>query len=154
MKIYSFKLSFSSHTVFTSTHLWNLTAVHTPKWITAPLPQISKPKFLYLSINPNLHLDSLCQQQQQDIRIINAPHGDDDSDMMDGSQLCIVPATQVSGDDVDTARVPFQSTLSTLSQGELLNFLSKLSEFFRSWSKRINRLASFIRKMSKKLSKT
>ena len=102
-----------------------------PKWITAPLPQISTLKVLSLSINPNLPLDSLCQQQQQqDIRIINAPHGDDD--MMDGSQLCIVPATQVSGDGVDTAGIPFQLTLSTLSQAELLHFLSQLSEFFRS----------------------
>ena len=43
--------------------------------------------------------------------------------MMNGPQLCIVPATLVSGDGVDTVCVPFQSTLFTLSQGELLNFL-------------------------------
>ena len=60
---------------------------------------------------------------------------------MDRSQLWIVPATQVSGDGVDTAGIPFQLTLSTLSQAELLHFLSQLSEFFRSWSKLI-RLAS------------
>ena len=35
------------------------------------------------------------QQQQQDIPIINAPHGDDD--VMDGPQICIVPATPVTG---------------------------------------------------------
>ena len=34
-------------------------------------------------------------QQQQEIPIINAPHGDDD--MMDDPQLCIVPASPVSG---------------------------------------------------------
>ena len=35
------------------------------------------------------------KQQQQDIPIINAPHGDDD--MMDGPQMCIVSATPVTG---------------------------------------------------------
>ena len=34
------------------------------------------------------------------------------------------------------SRCSFQSTISTLSQAELLHFLSQLSEFFRSWSKR------------------
>ena len=60
------------------------------------------------------------QQQDTSIPFINAPHGDDD--MMDGPQLCIVPASLVSGSDADRASVPFQS-LSTISQGELLNFL-------------------------------
>ena len=37
MNICSFKQSHSSHTVLTSTHFWNLTAVHSPKWIPVPL---------------------------------------------------------------------------------------------------------------------
>ena len=45
--------------------------------------------------------------------IINSPHGDDD--MMESPQLCIVPATIVSGDGVDPAGVPFQSTLFILN---------------------------------------
>ena len=60
------------------------------------------------------------QQQDTSIPIINSPHGDDD--MMDGPQLCIVPASLVSGGDADRASVSFQS-LCTVSQGELLNFL-------------------------------
>ena len=69
--------------------------------------------------------------------IINAPHGDDD--MMDSPQLCIVPATLVSGDSdgVDTAGVPLQSALSILSQ---VNYLITSSHpwlfFFRFWIKR------------------
>ena len=49
--------------------------------------------------------------------------------MMNGPQLCIVPTTLVSGDGVDTVGVHFQSTLSTFSQGDLLNFLLPLLEF-------------------------
>ena len=60
------------------------------------------------------------QQQDTSIPFINAPHGDDD--MMDGPQLCIVPASLVSGGDADRASVLFQS-LSTVGQGELHSFL-------------------------------
>ena len=73
------------------------------------------------------------QQQDTSIPIINAPHGDDD--MMDCPQLCIVPASFVSGGDADRASVPFQS-LSTVSQGELLNFLFRsalIGVFFTLW---------------------
>ena len=45
--------------------------------------------------------------------------------MMDGPQLCIVPATPVSGGGADRASVPFQSTLSTLSQGRSLKFFAR-----------------------------
>jgi hypothetical protein len=61
------------------------------------------------------------QQQQQNVPIINAPNGDDD--VMDGPQLCIVPATPVSGGGAGRASVPFQTTLSNLGQGESLSFL-------------------------------
>ena len=57
------------------------------------------------------------QQQQQNVPIINAPHGDDD--MMNGPQLHIVPATPVSGGGVGRSNGPFQTTLATLSQGML-----------------------------------
>ena len=58
-------------------------------------------------------------RQQQDIPIINAPQGNDD--MVDGPQLCIVPATPVSGGGADSARVPFQP-ISTHSQGKSLDY--------------------------------
>ena len=62
--------------------------------------------------------------------IINAPHGDDD--IMDSPQLCIVPATIVGGDGVDTAGVSFQSTLSILSQvNYLISFSHPRLFFFR-----------------------
>ena len=103
-------------------------SVRTPNWNTVPLPQ---------QLSPNLNAQSpplpvhkpqspprllmpddqqqQQQQQQQNIPIIKAPHGDDD--MMDGPQLCIVPATPVSGGGAERASVPFQTTLSTLNQG-------------------------------------
>jgi hypothetical protein len=56
------------------------------------------------------------QQQQQQVPIINVPYEDDD--IMDGPQLCIVPATPISGGGAGTTNVPFQTTLSSLSQGE------------------------------------
>ena len=101
---------------------------HTPNWNTVPLPQVS----------PNLNAQSPLpvpkaqspprllmpdeqqqqqHQQQQNVPIINAPQ--DDDDMMDGPQLRIVPATPVSGGGAGRANVPFQTTLSTLSQGEI-----------------------------------
>ena len=64
--------------------------------------------------------------------IINAPHGDDD--LIDSPQLCIVPATLVSGDSdgVDTAGVPFQSTLFILSQvNYFISFSDRRLFFFR-----------------------
>ena len=113
-------------------------SVHTPTWNTAPLPQISpnvnaqSPLPVHKSQSPPRLLmpDDQQQQQQQNIPIINAPHGDDD--MMDGPQLCIVPATPVSGSGPGRASVPFQTTSSALSQGESLNLLlrSHLSAFF------------------------
>ena len=104
-------------------------SVHTPNWSNVPLPQLSpnlnaqSPLPAHKPQSPPRLLmpDEQQQQQQQTVPIINAPHGDDD--MMDGPQLCIVPATPVSGGGAGRAGVPFQTTLSTLSQGESLNFL-------------------------------
>jgi hypothetical protein len=99
-------------------------SVHTPNWNTVPLPQPSpnlnaqSPLPLHKPQSPPRLLmpdDQQQQQQQQNVPIINAPHGDDD--MMDGPQLRIVPATPVSGGGAGRASVPFQTTLSTLSQG-------------------------------------
>ena len=101
-----------------------MTAVHTPNWNTPPLPQISTPKALCRSINLNPLLDSVCQMTNTNSNsIINAPHGDDN--MMDGSQLCIVPAALVSGDSdgVDTSGVRFQSTyLPSVMVNHLISF--------------------------------
>ena len=112
-------------------------SVHTPNWNnnnnTIPLPQqhspnlssaqspplpIHKPQSPPRLLMPDDQLQQ--QQQQQNVPIINAPHGDDD--MMDGPQLCIVPATPVSGGGAERASVPFQTTLSTLTQGTLFFF--------------------------------
>lgn len=101
-------------------------SVHTPNWNTPPLHQISpnlnsqiplpvhKPHTSPRLLTPD---DQQQQQQQQNIPIINAPHGDDD--MMGGPQLCIEPATPVSGGGAGSASAPFQITPS---QGESLNF--------------------------------
>jgi hypothetical protein len=101
-------------------------SVHTPNWNTTPLHQISpnlnaqSPLPVHKPQSPHQQQQQQ-QQQQRNIPTINAPHGDDD--MMDGPQLCIVPATPVSGGGAGRASVPFQTTLSTLSQGESLNSL-------------------------------
>ena len=102
---------------------------HSPNWNTVPLPQVSpnlntqsplpvhKPQSPHRLLMPDEQQQQ--QQQQQNVPIINAPHGDDD---MDGPQLCIVPATPVSGSGAGRASDPFQTTLSTLSQGESKTF--------------------------------
>jgi hypothetical protein len=106
-------------------------SVHTPNWNTVPLPQLSpnlnarsplpvhKPQSPPRLLMPDDQQQQ--QQQQQNVPIINAPNGDDD--VMDGPQLCIVPATPVSGGGAGRASVPFQTTLSNLGQGESLSFL-------------------------------
>ena len=109
-------------------------SVHTPNWSNVALPQLSpnlnaqsplpvhKPQSPPRLLMPDDQQQQQQQpQQQQSVPIINAPHGDDD--MMDGPQLCIVPATPVSGGGAGRASVPFQTTLSTLNQGESLDFL-------------------------------
>ena len=114
------------HSPRLSVNFGNMT-VHTPNWNTTPLPQLSPNLNAQspLPVNkpqspPRLLMPEDQQQQQhhqqQEIPIINAPNGDDD--MMDGPQLCIVPATPVSGGGAGRASVPFQTTLSTLSQSQ------------------------------------
>jgi hypothetical protein len=108
-------------------------SVHTPNWNTAPLPQLSpnlsqSPLPVHKPQSPPRLLmpeDQQQQQQQQNVPIINAPHGDDD--MMDGPRLCIVPATPISGGGAGRVSVPFQTTLSTLSQGDpsLISFCDR-----------------------------
>ena len=67
---------------------------------------------------PRLLMPDDHQQQQQNVPIINVPLGDED--MMDGPQLCIVPATPIGGGDaVGRTNVPFQNTLSSPNQGEI-----------------------------------
>ena len=58
------------------------------------------------------------QQQQHNVPIINAPYGDDD--IMDGPQLCIVPATPVGAPGSGRNNVLFQPSLG---QGICLLFL-------------------------------
>jgi hypothetical protein len=106
-----------------STNFGNMT-VHTPTWNTDPLPQIApnlNTQPVHKSQSPPRLLmpdGQQQQQQQQNIPIINAPLNDDD--VMDGPQLCIVPASPVGGGDVGRANVPFQNTLN---QGEFSIFL-------------------------------
>ena len=99
-------------------------SVHTPNWNTPPLHQFSpnlnaqSPLPLHKpQTSPRLLTPDDQQQQQQNIPTINAPHGDDE--MMGGPQLCIVPATPVSGGGAGRAGAPFQATPS---QGESLSF--------------------------------
>lgn len=109
---------------------FNNISIHTPNWGTQPLPTHS----------PNLHSHSplpqskpqspprlriadniLDSQNQLGVPTINAPDGTDD-DMMGGGpggpSLHIVPATPVSGGAAGRANVPFQQTLTTLTQGQ------------------------------------
>jgi hypothetical protein len=90
-------------------------SVHTPNWVNAPLPQHSP---VHKAQSPPRLLMPDDQQQQQNVPVINAPHGEDD--VMDGPQLCIVPATPISGGGAGRTSVPFQTTLSTLTQGTSL----------------------------------
>jgi hypothetical protein len=69
--------------------------------------------------------------------------------MMDGPQLCIVPATPVSGGGAGRASVPFQTTLSTLSQGESLNFLLRSAligvlQVLNQSTKRLNSISEIL----------
>ena len=88
-------------------------SVHTPNWVNAPLPQHSP---VHKAQSPPRLL--MPDDQQQNVPVINAPPGEDD--MMDGPQLRIVPATPISGGGAGRTNVPFQTTLSTLTQGTSL----------------------------------
>ncbi len=102
-------------------HSFGNMSVHTPNWVTQPLP----------SHSPRIGKEPLQQKPQSPPRLtmpsamtfaseatavpkINAPDADDG-----GLAFNIVPATPVAGRDTNGRQhLPFQQTLDTLSQGE------------------------------------
>ena len=88
-------------------------SVNTPSWGTVPLPQHSSSLF---PVQKAQSPPRLCMSdEEQKVPIIHAPN--EDADMMNGPQFRIVPATPVSGGGAGRTEVPFQTTLSTLTQG-------------------------------------